>query len=123
MKNLFIWALLGLGGVILPAQVPSPKVATPKIDWFALAVVSVDAGATAADVWLTHDCLQAKTCYEANPLMPSSLTGQITINLGLFASEVSAASKLRKQGSKIWWMPLITGASTHLAGVGVTLSQ
>ena len=118
MRTFLVWvSLLCFSGSVY-SQTPAPK-----IDWKFWVVAGADVGATTADVWITHNCLQAQICHEARPLMPSSLSGQVTINLSLFASELSAASKLRKQGSKIWWLPLVSGTSTHLAGVGVTLSQ
>ncbi len=94
-----------------------------KFDWKFWTLVGADAGATAGDIWITHDCLQAKTCIEGNPLMPSSLGGQIGLNVPLFSSQIFTAMKLHKEGSKLWWIPLISGTATHGTGIGVTLTR
>jgi hypothetical protein len=57
-------------------QAQEPK---SKVDWKFLSVGAIYAGVTVADIELTQRCIHAGTCYEANPMMPSSRAGAYAV--------------------------------------------
>ena len=77
----------------------------------------VHLGMAALDVGMTQHCIADQHCKEGNPLMPSSLGGQVGVDFALVASGVFASARLKKHGSKLWWLSTTVGISAH--GVGV----
>ena len=102
------------------AQTPPAK---HPIPWGEIALIGINIGATSADLSLTHKCLSDGTCYEANPMMPNSAAGQAAIAGSLSLSQIMASHKLRKQGNKFWWLPLVGGTAWHAAGIGSVLAK
>ena len=50
-----------------------------------LLLLAALAGSAAYDVETTQSCLARQTCYEANPLMPSSRAGQYAVKAATLA--------------------------------------
>lgn len=74
-------------------------------------------GMAAFDVGLTQHCLADHHCREGNPLMPSSLAGQLSIDLAFVSSGTIISYKLKKQESAAWWFSPVIGVIAHTAGV------
>ena len=60
-------------------------------------------GLAALDIGLTQHCIAAHRCREGNPLMPSSLGGQLAVDTVLVTSSTFISFHLKKQYSKMWW--------------------
>jgi hypothetical protein len=70
-----------------------------------------------SDIEMTQHCIDAHTCREANPLMPSSHAGKIGVNLGLVTYTAASSYWLRKHQSKAWWLGPTVGAAAHTVGL------
>jgi hypothetical protein len=73
-------------------------------------------GMAALDVGMTQHCIANHQCREGNPLMPSSLAGQIGVDAALAGYGSCLSYKLKKRRSKMWWLAPTTGIVAH--GVG-----
>jgi hypothetical protein len=73
-------------------------------------------GLAALDVGLTQHCIAAHHCSEGNPLMPSSIAGQVGVNSALICSSVFISYRLRGQDSKMWWLAPVVGIGAHTVG-------
>jgi hypothetical protein len=73
-------------------------------------------GLAALDIGLTQRCIAAHHCREGNPLMPSSLAGQMGVDSALFGSSVFISYQLKKLDSKLWWFSPAMGIGGHAAG-------
>lgn len=69
------------------------------------------------DVAMTQHCIADHHCREGNPLMPSSLGGQLGINFGYAAYSSFISYKLKKRHSQFWFLAPTAGIAAH--GVGV----
>lgn len=78
----------------------------------------VQAGMGIFDVEMTQHCISAHKCREANPFMPSSQAGQLSVNFAFTAYESLFSYWLKKRGSHIWWVTPVAGATAHAVGVG-----
>ncbi len=96
-------------------RVPPVTYHKPLMSTFFL-LNGLQAGMAVLDVETTHHCLADHHCQEGNPLMPSSQAGALGVNLGLVAYSTFLSHKLKKNGSKIWWIAPVAGISSH--GVG-----
>lgn len=74
-------------------------------------------GSALLDVAMTQHCLAAHTCREGNPIMPSSLAGQLGVDFGLVGYGAFTSYRLKKRGSGLWWLSPLVGAAAHSAGV------
>src|SRR5262245_45171990 len=79
-------------------------------------------GAQAATVFDLETTVRAlnrcPTCYEANPFMKpfvSSKPAAYSAGLGLSAASIYGSLKLKKQGTKWWWVPLAGQIGMHTA--------
>jgi hypothetical protein len=73
-------------------------------------------GLAALDVGLTQHCIAAQRCIEGNPLMPSSLGGQVAVDAALVTSSAFISFYLKKQNSKMWWFSPSIGIGAHAVG-------
>lgn len=69
------------------------------------------------DVEMTQRCIASHHCRETNPVMPSSQGGQLSINFAIVGSTTGISYLIRKDGSKLWWLPPVAGAAVHSVGV------
>jgi hypothetical protein len=112
MRKLLAAALL-LGAASLGAQEPG-RVADGR--FVALTVASVLL--TVADVELTQRCLRSGRCHEGNPLVPTTSRAKLyPLQLGLTAAHSYLGYRLKKKGSRWWWVPQLSLSAGH--GVGV----
>jgi hypothetical protein len=75
------------------------------------------AGMAVFDVELTQHCISEQKCREANPVMPSSQAGQLSVNFALVAYDAWYSYWLKKHHHKVWWIPPLSGSVVHAAGV------
>jgi len=73
-------------------------------------------GLAMLDVGMTQHCISAHRCKEANPLMPSSLAGQLGVNSALISGSAFVSYRLKGQESKLWWLSPAVGIGAHTAG-------
>jgi hypothetical protein len=73
-------------------------------------------GMASLDVAMTQHCIANRHCREGNPIMPSSLSGQLSIDFSLVSYGAFIGYEVKKRGSKIWWLPSAVGAAAHAAG-------
>jgi hypothetical protein len=73
------------------------------------------------DVGLTQRCIAAHRCAEGNPLMPSSLAGQLSVNFAYVGYAAFFSYNLKKRHSRFWWISPASGIATHSAGVATGL--
>jgi len=69
------------------------------------------------DVGLTQHCMAEHQCAEGNPLMPSSLAGQLSVNFAYVGYAAFFSYNLKKRHSRLWWISPTSGIATHSAGV------
>jgi hypothetical protein len=75
------------------------------------------AGMAVFDVELTQHCISERKCREANPVMPSSQAGQLSVNFALVAFDAGYSYWLKKHHHKVWWIPPLSGSVVHAVGV------
>jgi hypothetical protein len=81
----------------------------------------LELGMAALDVETSHRCIVTHHCAEANPLMPSNLAGAMSVTFSLSAFSVFTSYRLKKQGSKMWWISPMVGTVAHTAGLATGL--
>ena len=74
-------------------------------------------GMAAFDVAMTQRCIADHHCREGNPLMPSSLAGQLSIDFAYVGYGTFVSYRLKRHGSKLWWLPPTVGVASHAVGV------
>jgi hypothetical protein len=74
-------------------------------------------GMAVFDVEMTQRCISEQKCREANPVMPSSQAGQLSINFVLVGCEAWYSYWLKKHHPKVWWIAPLSGSVVHAAGV------
>ncbi|MFZ0395929.1 MAG: hypothetical protein WBX09_03040 [Terracidiphilus sp.] len=75
------------------------------------------------DIGMTQRCVASHQCKEGNPLMPSSMAGQLGVTVGLFAYSAGGSYYLKKHRARAWWIPPISGMATHAVGVASGLAH
>ena len=106
----------------MPSPLPGagylqPKYERPRIvDRKFLLLNGLHMGLAALDYGLTQHCIAAQHCREGNPLMPSSVAGQIAVGSAWVGSGFYISYHLKKQDSKLWWLSPVAGISAHAAG-------
>jgi hypothetical protein len=73
-------------------------------------------GLAALDVGLTQHCIATHRCREGNPLMPSSLAGQVSVDSALVGTSAFISYSLKKHESKLWWFSPAVGIGGHAVG-------
>ncbi len=85
-------------------------------------LTGVAVGLTVADIELTQHCLHQGTCHEGNPLVPTTNRAKLyPLQLGLTAAQSYLAYRLKRKGSKAWWLPQLSLSASHAVGVGFGL--
>lgn len=74
-------------------------------------------GMAGLDVAMTQHCIADNHCREGNPMMPSSLKGQLGIDFSLVGYGAFIGYEAKKHDNKIWWLPSAIGVTAHAAGV------
>jgi hypothetical protein len=73
-------------------------------------------GMAAFDVGMTQHCIATHHCREGNPLMPSSMAGQLSINFALVGYSSYVSYRLKMHRSRAWWMSPTIGVVAHTVG-------
>ena len=95
-----------------------PSYKQPRVlDSKYLLINGLHLGMAALDIGLTQHCIANHRCREGNPLMPSSLAGQVGMDSALVGSGAFISFRLKKADSKLWWLSPVAGMSAHTAGV------
>ena len=81
------------------------------------------AGAAVADIEATQHCIHAGTCREGNPLMPRSRGGMYALDMSIVAGEAYASWRLKRHGSRVWWIGPVIGISEHTFGVALAVRR
>ena len=78
----------------------------------------VAVGLTVADIELTQHCIYKGVCREGNPMMPTTSRAKLyPLQFGITAAHSYLAYRLKKKGTKRWWLPQFSLSVSH--GVGV----
>lgn len=69
------------------------------------------------DIAMTRRCIDDHRCQEGNPLMPSSLGGQLGVGFALVGSGAVSSYLLKKHHSGFWWISPVMGIAAHSVGL------
>lgn len=110
-----------------PVSYESQRIPATKRRWSHVSGLwlmnGVHAGTAALDITLTKHCIDNHTCREGNPLMPSSIGGQIGIDFALVSYSSYVSYRLKKHNSRAWWISPALGTSTHIVGIASNLGR
>lgn len=88
-----------------------------------LVMNSLHIGTAALDIALTKRCIDNHTCREGNPMMPSSVGGQIGVDFALVSYSSLVSYKLKKRNSRMWWLSPTLGTATHMIGIASNITR
>lgn len=80
-------------------------------------------GMAAFDVAMTQNCIADHHCQEGNPLMPSGLAGQLSVNFAVVGFSSFVSYRLRQQHSTVWWLPPAIGVTAHGIGAATGIAH
>ncbi len=69
------------------------------------------------DVEMTQHCLADHHCVEGNPLMPSSMGGQLGVDFATVGFGALASFRMKKNDSRLWILSPTVGIVAHTLGV------
>ena len=101
------------GYVFVPPATTAPR--TLNKEFFL--INGLHLGMSVFDVGMTQHCIADYHCREGNPLMPSSLAGQLSVNFAYVGYGSFMSYRLKKRGSKLWLLSPVVGVATHAVGV------
>jgi hypothetical protein len=107
------WPSPSDGYVFVPPATVSPRTASNEF----FLINGLHLGMSVFDVGMTQHCIADNHCREGNPLMPSSLVGQLSVNFAYVGYGTFVSYRLKKRGSKLWVLSPIVGIATHSVGV------
>jgi hypothetical protein len=84
---------------------------------------SLHFGLAGFDVAMTQHCIADQHCREANPLMPRSSAGQLTVSFAAVGYSSFISFWLRKHRSHFWWTAPLVGIAAHSAGLATGLAH
>jgi len=96
---------------------PLAPVHARVIDRSYIAVNALHLGMALFDVEMTQRCENQHTCREANPFMPSSQAGALSVSLGFFTYSAAGSYYFKKHHRTEWWLPSMLGTAAHTVGV------
>lgn len=73
-------------------------------------------GMATLDLTLSQRCIAENHCREANPLMPPTFAGRISVVAAVVSLGAFASRRLKRQGTGSWWVPPTAGIIAHSAG-------
>ncbi len=109
-------ALMLLLAVSTSAQ---PKKVADKKFW---TMIAASFASAIADEEITQHALQTGRFREANPLLGRSRKTAYPVLFGIAGAQSLLSYKLKKDNSKIWWLPQTIGIGTHGFGVSYNLA-
>lgn len=80
-------------------------------------------GTAVLDVEMTHLCIQTHHCREGNPLMPSSLAGALSVEVGLVGYGSYVSYRMKKNRSHKWWLSPAIGIAGHIVGAATGIAH
>jgi hypothetical protein len=80
-------------------------------------------GMAVLDAEMTHRCITDHHCSEGNPLMPSSLAGQLSINFAFVGYSSFVSYRLKKHRANLWWLSPTVGIAAHTVGLASGLAH
>ena len=99
--------------VFVPRATETPKTLSKGF----LFINSLHLGMSAFDIAMTQHCIADYHCREGNPLMPSSLAGQVGVDLAYVGYGTFVGYRLKKHGNKLWLLSPSVGIAAHAFGV------
>lgn len=75
------------------------------------------------DIAMTRRCIDDHRCAEGNPLMPSSLGGQLGVGFALVGSSAVSSYFLKKHHARFWWISPFAGIAAHSVGLASGLAH
>jgi hypothetical protein len=103
--------------VVASGTAPDKKVVDKKF----LALTGVATALTVMDFEMTQHCLGNRTCVESDPLMPTSHAGMYASSAPVNAALYYWSYRLKRKGSRIWWVPTAAAIASHAVGVGTNI--
>ncbi len=97
-------------------RAPAPK-RRRTLDRSYFLLNSLHLGIAGFDIAMTQHCIADQHCREANPLMPSSLAGQLTVGIAAVGYGSIISYRLKMHRSHLWWTGPTAGILAHGAGV------
>jgi hypothetical protein len=108
---------LGTNSAEASVLVRTSPASVPRVaDFKFYALNGLHLGMAVFDVEMTQRCIAVHHCEEANPVLPSSQAGQLSVNFALVAFTSGVSYWLKKRHEKLWWLPPATSAGAH--GIG-----
>lgn len=101
------------GFVLAPQKTRFPR--TASTGFFLLNGLHL--GMAIFDVEMTQHCLADHHCVEGNPLMPTSMGGQLGVNFAIVGLGTLASYRMKKDDSKLWILSPTIGIAAHTLGV------
>ena len=101
------------GYVFVPPATTAPR--TLNKEFFL--INGLHLGMSVFDVGMTQHCIADYHCREGNPLMPSSLAGQVGVDLAYVGYGTFVGYRLKKHGNKLWLLSPSVGIAAHAFGV------
>lgn len=102
--------------------IPASPVRAPRIiDSKFVLLNGLHLGMAVLDVGLTQHCIADHHCREGNPMMPSSLAGQLSVNFAFVSYGSFVSYRLKKHRSSLWGLSPAVGISAHAVGVATGL--
>jgi hypothetical protein len=74
-------------------------------------------GMAVFDVGMTQHCIADHHCREGNPLMPSSLAGQLSVDFAYVGYGTFVSYRLKKHRNRLWLLSPAVGIAAHAVGV------
>jgi hypothetical protein len=99
------------------APLPSPVIAPRSLDSKYFLFNGLHLGMAVFDVAMTQHCIADHHCREGNPLMPSSLGAQLSVNFAYVGYSSFVSYRLKKHRSSVWWISPSMGIAAHSVGV------
>jgi hypothetical protein len=101
------------GFVFVPRATAPPKTLSSGF----LFISGLHLGMSGLDIAMTQHCIADYHCREANPLMPSSLAGQLGVDFAYFGYGTFVSYRLKKRGNQLWLLSPTVGIAAHAVGV------
>jgi hypothetical protein len=109
----FLWGVAPVPESVA-RSLPSPPPASHRtLSKGYLFVNGLHVGTAMLDVALTRHCIANHTCREANPLMPSSAGGQVSVDSALVGYISWFSYEMKKHQSRSWWCAPMIGSAAQ----------
>ena len=108
--------------MMMTGSVHAPAVVAHRSIGLSVFVVNmIQISAAGLDIAMTHRCIAGRTCKEGNPMMPSSLGGQVGVDVALISYSAFVSCRMKKRGSRMWWLSPMVGTAAHIVGAASSI--